>query len=289
MGRAKTRGLSRRAAFDQAGIHYSAGRDWLKRKGGRLETANLERAAIWLEITVDKAVELQGGTAEERWLEIARAAAAVQHKRVRNNPRLAKQAAERMARAVRGKRFSEEHRKRQSAGLKAYRQRPDAHALHVLENPQPIETQLAQALGLRRRSCPKATEQEMQGWASEVSARYDVCRAKVIACWNVYLKKRRCRGLGGNPSDTEKCDEACAFLEAYPWPGKQRPRRYWSTAGAPLQSWCESHSRGCPRLRRRYESSGGELSENPPAGQVSALEGVFSSFRAQPDAMLTQP
>jgi hypothetical protein len=262
MGRRKARGLTRRAAGDQAGINYSALRTWLKTPQSRLGEKNLALMAAWLEISIDQALRLQGGTAEGHRKARALVGLKAHNEQARRDPKLVRKAVERMAKAVRGTHHSEEHRARQSVGLKAYRRgeslrRPKVHELHVVDNAsleQKLNTDLLTQFN-RLRGNRSPTEREIQGWEVWASEKHDVCRGRVRARWNVLLKRRGLPGLGGNPADIETCDEACAFLEAHPWTGPRRPWRYWSDAPANVdQQFCQGHAQFCPRLRRRYEN-----------------------------------
>jgi hypothetical protein len=136
MGRVKVRGLTRRAAADQIGIGYSALRTWWQTPGSRLQDNNLALMAAWLEISIDEALRLQGGTAEERRKALALAGLKTHNEEVRRDPKLALKAAAAVAKAVqamnsavRGTHQSEEHRDGIQQGVKAYRSRPGAHPL----------------------------------------------------------------------------------------------------------------------------------------------------------------
>jgi transcriptional regulator with XRE-family HTH domain len=141
IARLRTRKIFLKQASVEIKANYGTLTDWLKRPLGRLNEANLLRAAAWLEISIDKAIRLQGGTAKEHQREAAlttlESEGVRKHmermgkkgQRSSRQTRYVQRVIDRMNEKVRGTHQSAEHSERIRQRQKAYRQTPAAHDL----------------------------------------------------------------------------------------------------------------------------------------------------------------
>lgn len=277
-------GLSKSAFARNVGWNPSSFKSWLDGDDRMTSRDNLERMAPELGIeSIDEAIRLQGGTAEDRRLEHALVNIEALHKRVADDPALAQAAAERMAKAVRGTHFSEEHREGIRIALKAYRQRPEAHALHVLDGAS-IELRLMTVLRRRQEVDPDMMEwreltvhergkDPLRALAEQQSERFDVCVGTVVSSFNTQLAKQGASAIDGRPAEADRCDKLRAYLKAWlRLSPSGSTYRMWLSAPSDLKDarWSDDHERGCPALRRalvqvrRRESYG-----NPVAGGLT--------------------
>lgn len=267
--------LSKSGFAAKIGITPSSFRWWLDDDDRMTSRANLERIANALGITsIDEAIRLQGGTAEERQRELAMVKIEAQNKRVAEDPALAQAMGDHMANTVRGTHHSEDHRDGIRRALKGYRQKPDAHLLHVLgdvtdpttgattkQSPEELlALRLMTTLRHHLRATPNPTDQAPRQWAEMASGRYRECIGTVISAWNRQLRKRTSSQIGGRPADVERCGAVRTYLSSKP-----RPYGMWALAPAP-EKWADEHARGCPALRETLREARGTKSGRNPLG-----------------------
>lgn len=127
LGKMQAEHLEGTGAARAADVSYDAVVGWFHAPDRRLRATQLKRIAAWLDISLEEAERLQGGSAEARQREIARTAKRVQVERLRTDPTYRQRVGIALSEAGRGRRSSAETRARQSASMKQYRARPDAH------------------------------------------------------------------------------------------------------------------------------------------------------------------
>jgi transcriptional regulator with XRE-family HTH domain len=137
--------IDERCTIVRAAAEMGVGRvtlsKWLNRPGHQLRTPQLQKIAAWLGLTFDRARELQGGTGEQRVGDLGRARIATGTLQdfgpaFWQNKERSAPAREALRARLTGREKPEAERAKLSAGLKAYRQRPDAHPLHAHNGTQ---------------------------------------------------------------------------------------------------------------------------------------------------------
>jgi hypothetical protein len=218
-GKRRRRKITIKAAAREMGMAYSAMRDWLQRENGRLRRENLALLAAWLGISVEVAIKLQDGTAEEHQRDIAARASAAYAEKLRSDPkakRRANKAREPAHAAVRGKPKSEEQRRKMSAAHRAYwgSDDPDSlsddrrttlaeHRSKIREARGSKVEKVRRALFRWLRRCPQPSRAEQRRWAADTAEVVGMSRDMVRAICKPELVSRGLLGAAGKAPEVD--------------------------------------------------------------------------------------
>jgi hypothetical protein len=202
VGQLRRRRIPVSVAASEMGLSRGTLNSWLRTQGGRLHQQTLERVAVWLNLSTQQAVMMQGGTAEERQHAIALEALQKANDALHRSRRKRTKSLKAAHASISGCPFTEEHKRNLSESLKA------ARALKI----SPGIGQHNRTLRGRAQNTAKSLRHHHPDWTADQVANESARRLLEPPC-NVRTKREalaliaprqpRLRRVGGRPRRTD--------------------------------------------------------------------------------------